>query len=84
LQRRLVGRGSETQAERDSRLANAARELEAAAEFDYIVINDRFDQAVSTLHGVVSAERVRRQRIADLNQHIDALRREIENLSRKE
>lgn len=39
LVRRLVGRGTETQAERDRRLETAREELAAEAEFDVTVVN---------------------------------------------
>ena len=40
LVRRLVGRGTETQEEREVRLETARRELAAAPEFDEVVVND--------------------------------------------
>ena len=40
LKRRLRGRGTESEAEITSRLSTAERELAAAAEFDFTVVND--------------------------------------------
>ncbi|MDQ2758802.1 MAG: guanylate kinase [Actinomycetota bacterium] len=40
LVRRLVGRGTETEQEREVRLTTAGRELAAASEFDEEVLND--------------------------------------------
>ena len=51
LERRLVGRGTEGPEERERRLATAPREMEAASEFDHVVINDDVDRAVSELAG---------------------------------
>lgn len=40
LVRRLVGRGTETAAEREARLETARVEMAAAAEFDHVIVND--------------------------------------------
>lgn len=49
LQRRLVGRGTETPAQRERRLQTAQAELDAAAEFDVVVVNVSVEQAVEDL-----------------------------------
>ncbi|SDU88756.1 guanylate kinase [Microlunatus sagamiharensis] len=49
LQRRLVGRGTETPAQRERRLQTAHAELEAASEFDAVVVNVSVEQAVADL-----------------------------------
>ena len=49
LQRRLVGRGTETPEQRERRLRTAQAELDAAAEFDAVVVNVDVDQAVADL-----------------------------------
>ncbi len=49
LQRRLVGRGTETAEQRERRLRTARAELEAAAEFDAVVVNVSVEQAVADL-----------------------------------
>ncbi len=49
LVRRLVGRGTEREAEREARLATARVELEAAEEFDVIIVNDDVERAGAEL-----------------------------------
>ncbi len=49
LVRRLVGRGTETEDERQTRLATARRELAAAEEFDVVVVNDEVRHAAEEL-----------------------------------
>lgn len=49
LVQRLVGRGTESQAERDVRLATARGELAAAEEFDVTIINDDVHRASEEL-----------------------------------
>ena len=49
LEARLRGRGSEDEGQIRLRLANAAREMEQAARYDAVVINDDLDQATHEL-----------------------------------
>ncbi len=49
LSQRLVGRGTETPAQREQRLETARTELAAQAEFDHVVVNDDLGQAVDEL-----------------------------------
>ncbi len=49
LVRRLVGRGTEDEAEREARLATARRELAAAEEFDVTIVNDDVQRAAEHL-----------------------------------
>ena len=45
LRRRLTDRGTEDGATVERRLANAAREMEAAKHYDYIVVNQTVEDA---------------------------------------
>ena len=49
LVRRLAGRGTEDAEEQERRLATARTELEAANEFDHVVINDTVASATAEL-----------------------------------
>ncbi|RCK71161.1 guanylate kinase [Desertihabitans brevis] len=49
LVRRLVGRGTESEAERERRLQTARAELAAAEEFDHVVVNTEVDATVAEL-----------------------------------
>jgi guanylate kinase len=49
LERRLVGRGTETEAQRERRLATAKVELAAEAEFDVTVVNHEVHAAADEL-----------------------------------
>jgi guanylate kinase len=55
LVRRLVGRGTETEAERTRRLATAVEELAAEDEFDVTIVNHEVQQAAEQLVSLVSA-----------------------------
>lgn len=57
LVRRLVGRGTEDEAERERRLATARVELAAEPEFDHVIVNDDVHRATDeliTVMGVVT------------------------------
>lgn len=66
LLHRLELRGCEGGEERRGRLHTALAELEAAAEFEYVVVNDRLEDAMGTLEAILVAEgrRTRRRRKA--------------------
>lgn len=64
LLRRLAGRGSEDAEELRRRLRTALSELPAVGEFDYLVVNDVFEDAVATLEAIVRAESRRVGRLA--------------------
>ncbi len=59
LQRRLEKRGTEPPAALARRLAAARAEMSRVGEFDYVIINDRFDEALDDLAAVVRAERLK-------------------------
>lgn len=63
LERRLRGRGTESAESLRVRLANAEKEMQAAATYTYLIVNDRLEQAVLALKSVIIAERCRRRRV---------------------
>ncbi|MDH3349100.1 MAG: guanylate kinase [Desulfobulbaceae bacterium] len=67
LERRLRGRGTESEEVVALRLANARRELTAAAEYDYLVINDSLSEAVEMVRSILISERSRKRRNIDGN-----------------
>ena len=61
LEQRLIGRGTDSQEVIDRRLAAAHEDLSHAGEFEYVIINDQFSDAVEDLVAVVRSGRCRRQ-----------------------
>jgi guanylate kinase len=57
LVRRLVGRGTETEEERERRLATAVEELAAEAEFDATVVNHEVHAAAEELVALMEPDR---------------------------
>jgi guanylate kinase len=59
LERRLRGRGSDSAEVIERRLRNSRGEIAHAHEFDYIIVNDRFEDALDGLQAIVRAVRLR-------------------------
>ena len=57
LERRLRSRASDSEETILRRLADARRDLEHAAEFDYVVVNDNFDSALDEICDIVDHRR---------------------------
>lgn len=62
LEERLRGRGQDSDAVIAARMAQARAEMAHYAEYDYLVVNDRFETALAELGSVLVAERLRRAR----------------------
>jgi guanylate kinase len=62
LERRLRGRGTESEEKIQLRLKNAAREMAAAPDYQYRVVNDSLEEASGVLGAIIIAERARGHR----------------------
>lgn len=61
LERRLRSRLTETDAEMQTRLLNAHKELEQIPHYDYVIVNDSISKAAEELKAVIIAEHCRVQ-----------------------
>lgn len=70
LRKRLHGRATESPDKIEKRLSRAQEEILHAHEFQYIILNDQLEQAVSDMHTVFRAEELRASRwtMSDLEQ----------------
>ncbi|PIE40827.1 MAG: guanylate kinase [Gammaproteobacteria bacterium] len=59
LQERLTGRGQDSADVINKRMAQAKQEMSHHVEYDYLVINDDFDTALSELKAILSAQRLK-------------------------
>ncbi|MBR3269261.1 MAG: guanylate kinase [Oscillospiraceae bacterium] len=59
LNRRLHKRGTETEEVIEKRIARAKEEMPLAEQYDYIVLNDRLEDAVADLNAVIRAASLR-------------------------
>ena len=70
LEKRLRGRGTETEDKIRERTLQAKNELKFAKNYDYLVVNDDLNEAVEDVLAVFRAEKLRRERRAGLIERI--------------
>ena len=63
LEKRLRGRGTDGDEVIKARLLNAREEIGRIVNYDYIIVNDLFEDAVESLKSIIAAERCRRESI---------------------
>lgn len=65
LEKRLRGRGTDSDETITIRLDNSKKEIEEVALYDHVIINDSVEKAVAMLRAVILAERSKNRRDAD-------------------
>lgn len=60
LETRMRNRGQDSEEVIRQRLANAREEMSHYDEFDYVIVNEHFDAAVSELRAIFQAQRLKR------------------------
>ena len=74
LETRMRNRGQDSEQVITQRLANAREEMSHYGEFDYLIVNEHFDAAVSELRAIFQAQRLKQdaqqQRYATLIGHL--------------
>jgi guanylate kinase len=60
LRKRLTGRGQDSARVIERRMRDARAEISHWAEFDYLVVNDKFDTALEELHTIIKDHRKQR------------------------
>lgn len=61
LEQRMRARGQDSEEVIQRRLAAAREEMSHYGEFDYVIVNDVFDDAVAQMHAIFTASRLRRE-----------------------
>jgi len=80
LEDRLTGRGEDDSTSIQLRMRDAINELSHYNEYEYLVINDDFEQALSELRGILTALRENREiQQEDLSQFVTDLMAETKN-----
>jgi guanylate kinase len=59
LRKRLSGRGTETADVIEKRVSEAAHEISFADRYDYVIVNDRLEEAIEDFRTVVRAEELK-------------------------
>lgn len=70
---RLRNRKTESPQQLVARLHSALRELRAVEEYEYVVVNDDLDAAVTRVGNILDAEVVSRERVSGLRQQVESL-----------
>ena len=72
LERRLIGRGQDSDEVIAKRMQQAVSEMQHHDEYDFLVVNDEFEQAVAEITVIIAANRLDQGRQAE--KHCDMLR----------
>lgn len=59
LERRIRGRGTENEEQITRRLTGAMDEVNTLDAYDYVIVNDHIDEAVTDLRSIINAEKCR-------------------------
>jgi guanylate kinase len=73
LKARLKRRAEDQESVIETRLMNARNEIEHWKEYDFVIINDDLDRAFAEVRGIVTAERLRRDRRPGLFDFVSGL-----------
>ena len=78
LENRRRGRGTESDEVIKARLEMARQETNYVGHFDYVVVNDNLDDAVNKIMSIITAEKCRCARNADLLEDVLKVNKEME------
>ena len=70
LRNRIIKRGTETEEDIQRRFSNAFKELDFVGKYDFFVVNDKVENAVSDIEAIIKAERLRVKRHSDIKVNI--------------
>ena len=70
LKTRLIGRGTETEAQIEKRFATAFEEIKYISDYDYVVVNDIVEVAVNRMEAIITAEKCKSIRNKNLTQSL--------------
>lgn len=76
--RRIQNRSSESRDELATRLRTALAEIDQVSEFDYVLVNDDFEDTMRDLEVILEAESHRIGRVADLDAVLAGFRADID------
>ena len=58
LERRLIGRGQDSEEVIAERMSKAISEISHYDEYDYVIVNDDFEKALKDLQSILQSERL--------------------------
>ena len=75
LERRLKGRGQDSDEVVRNRMARASSEMSHWPEYDYVVVNQDVDESIAQAQAILAAERQRRSRQKGLADFVNSMRK---------
>ena len=79
LEERLNGRGTETADVIRDRLSRASEEAQGMEKYDYLVVNDKLEDCVEEMHGIIQSEHFKASRN---NEFINTIKKELTRFAR--
>lgn len=70
LKNRIIKRGTESEADINTRFENAFVELDFVGEYDYFVVNEKVSEAVSNIEAIIKAEKLRVKRQSGIKEKV--------------
>ena len=74
LERRLFSRAQDSEETVRKRMSIAAAEMSHWNEYDYVIINENFEDSVKNVESIIFAERIKRNRQVGLAGFVNAMR----------
>lgn len=82
LKARLERRAEDSQAVIEQRLRNAVAEIAHWREYDYILVNRDLDKSFARLRAILTAERLKRVKMLDIETFVESLLSDLNKLAR--
>ena len=73
LEKRLITRAQDSDEVVASRMAKSADEMSHYAEYDWVIVNEEFDQSVQSVKAIIQSERLKRTRQVGLRDFVQNL-----------
>ncbi|PWC87835.1 guanylate kinase [Azospirillum sp. TSH100] len=73
LERRLRGRGQDSEEVIANRMAKASNEISHWPEYDYVIVNSDVDDSIAAVESILHAERLRRRRQVGLPEFVRSI-----------
>jgi guanylate kinase len=77
LERRLLQRNQDSDEIVKGRMSKASNEISLYAEYDYIIINENFEESLSKIESIIIAEGLKRSRQIKIQDTIDNLLKDL-------
>lgn len=74
LEKRLTGRGQDSEEVIRKRMAKASDEMSHWPEYDYVIVNDVIEESIQNVQAILKAERLRRMRRLGLGDFVNSIR----------